>query len=349
VIADIWDPIGRGLATSLFITSVFLGPVFGPLVSGFVVESSLGWRWVFWVMMIFAGSCTAIVLLLFPETFGPVLLQKKARKLRKAEPEKNRETYAEHEKLDWTFSGVVHRTIYRPFIMLYKEPILVLITIYISVIYGVLYGLFEMFPIIFIEKRGFTISQNGLVFIAVGIGSSLGGALNVLFWSHYPGLIKKWKNFPPPEERLYGAMLAGPSFVIGIFWLGWTGQYPSVPWYVPAIGSILIGMSVSLIFVSLLAYLIDTYLIYNSSAFAANTIFRSAVAGAFPLFTTQMVTRLGVNWACTLLGIIGIIMTPCPFLFYKFGSRIRTRSKFAPNIDLRIAKELELEGKAGTA
>jgi hypothetical protein len=113
---------------------------------------------------------------------------------------------------------------------------------------------------VFIKKRGFTIAQNGLVFIGVGIGSTIGALLNTWFSSHYPSLIKKWKGFPPPEERLYGAMLAGPCLVVGILWFGWTGQYPSVPWYVPAIGTILIGMSVSLIFVSLLAYLIDTYL-----------------------------------------------------------------------------------------
>jgi DHA1 family multidrug resistance protein-like MFS transporter len=201
----------------------------------------------------------------------------KARRLRKAEPKRNQDIYAEHENLDWSFAGVIHRTIYRPFYMLYKEPILVLVTIYLSIVYGVLYGresflsphqnqcssistsVFEALPVIFIQKRGFTIPQNGLIFIGVGIGSTIGALFNVLFSSRYPLLLKEWKGFPPPEERLYGAMLAGPSLVIGIFWLGWTGQYPAVPWYVPAISTVLIGMSVALIFASLLSYLIDTY------------------------------------------------------------------------------------------
>jgi MFS transporter, DHA1 family, multidrug resistance protein len=33
LIADIWDPAGRGLATSMFTASVFLGPVLGPIGS----------------------------------------------------------------------------------------------------------------------------------------------------------------------------------------------------------------------------------------------------------------------------------------------------------------------------
>ena len=96
---------------------------------------------------------------------------------------------------------------------------------------------------------------------------------------------------------------------------------------------------------------------------AANTMCRSAIAAAFPLFTVQMFTKvhtafydipiftyqlnvqLVINWASTLVACIGIVLLPSPFLFYKYGSRIRTGSTFAPCNDLQIAKELEAEGK----
>ena len=68
---------------------------------------------------------------------------------------------------------------------------------------------------------------------------------------------------------------------------------------------------------------------------------------AFPLFTTQMFTKMGVNWAATLLGLIGLLLTPAPFLFYRFGARIRAHSTFAPGVDLKIAAELAREEKAG--
>lgn len=82
---------------------------------------------------------------------------------------------------------------------------------------------------------------------------------------------------------------------------------------------------------------------YSASAFSANTSVRSLVAAAFPLFTVQMYTKLGINWASTLVGLIGLVLAPSPFLFYKYGARIRTMSKFAPCIDLKIAKELKEE------
>ena len=111
---------------------------------------------------------------------------------------------------------------------------------------------FEAFPIIFIIKRGFTISQTGLIFIGIGIGTSIGATIIYYTSVHYPALIKKWKGFPPPEHRLFGAMIGSPILVIGIFWLGWTGQYVNIPWYVPALSTIFIGAGINLIFMSFL-------------------------------------------------------------------------------------------------
>ncbi|KAG6888248.1 hypothetical protein C0992_009204 [Termitomyces sp. T32_za158] len=318
LIADIWSADGRGPATSMFTASVFIGPVIGPIVSGYMIENHVNWRWVFWVMMIFAGVCTVGVIVLVPESYAPIILLKKAKKLRKSEPVANKDIYAEHEKQDWSIRGVLH--------------------------------LFQAFPVIFIQRRGFTIGEDGLIFIGVGIGTTLGSYLNYVLSSHYPQLIKKWRGFPPPEQRLLGGMIGGPGLVVGAFWLGWTGEYSSVPWYVPALSTILIGMSISMIFMSFLSYLVDTYLMYSASAFAANTVIRSAVAAAFPLFTTQMFQNLGVNWASTLLGLLGLILAPSPFLFYRYGPQIRMKSRFAPCTDLKIAKEIaEQEAEKGQA
>ncbi|KAJ7240401.1 MFS polyamine transporter [Mycena haematopus] len=349
LIADIWGAEKRGTAMSMFAAAVFLGPVTGPIVSGFILESSLSWRWVFWVMMMFAGTCTVIMILTLPETYAPVILLQKAKALRKADPVGNNHIFAAHEKQDWSLRPILNRTLFRPFKMLASEPILLLITVYLSLVYGVLYGLFQAVPIIFAVKRGFTIAHTGLIFIGVGIGSTMGASLNIYLERGYPKLVKTWRGFPPPEEHLRGAMVGGCAFVVGIFWLGWSGQYSSVPWYVPALSTIVLGMSVCMIFISCFSYLVETYLMYSASAFAANTFCRSLVAAAFPLFTVQFFTNLGVHWASTLLGGVGLLLLPSPFLFYKYGARIRANSKFAPCLDLKIAKVLAQEAEMQTA
>jgi len=91
-------------------------------------------------MMIFSGVCTTIMCFLFPETYSPVILQKKAKRLRKEDPVGSKQLYAEHEQQDWSVKGVISRTLFRPFKMLAQEPILLLITVYISIVYGLLYA-----------------------------------------------------------------------------------------------------------------------------------------------------------------------------------------------------------------
>ena len=86
--------------------------------------------------------------------------------------------------------------------------------------------MFEAIPVIFVEKRGFTDSQNGLIFVGAGVGAFLASIINLYTIREYPTLVVEWRGFPPPEKRLYGAMVAGPMLVIGVFWMGWTGNYP---------------------------------------------------------------------------------------------------------------------------
>ena len=44
MISDIWDPVTRGNAISLFTVGPFAGPAFGPAVGGFIGVSGASWR-----------------------------------------------------------------------------------------------------------------------------------------------------------------------------------------------------------------------------------------------------------------------------------------------------------------
>jgi hypothetical protein len=104
--------------------------------------------------------------------------------------------------------------------------------------------------LIFTRTRHFSVSNDGLIFIGIGIGSTLATVINYWFLRRYPRLLKEWYGFPLAEERLYPAMVGGPVLVIGIFCLGWSGNYESVPWWVPGMSTILIGLAITLIFTS---------------------------------------------------------------------------------------------------
>lgn len=83
---------------------------------------------------------------------------------------------------------------------------------------------------------------------------------------------------------------------------------------------------------------------FAASALAANTIVRSAVGGAFPLFTNQMFEKLGIAGALSLIGGIAILITPIPFVFYKYGAAIRSDySVFAPCLDIHMIETVKRE------
>ena len=83
-----------------------------------------------------------------------------------------------------------------------------------------------------------------------------------------------------------------------------------------------------------------------ASAIAANTFLRSIFGAVFPLFATYMFNSLGVNWAGTLLGCVALILVPIPVIFWKYGARIRQKSKFAPTAKAMPMLASEKDGVA---
>lgn len=107
-------------------------------------------------------------------------------------------------------------------------------------------------------------------------------------------------------------------------------SYSSIHWIVPSLAGVFLACSNLLLFVGFLNYLVDTYLMYAASAMAANTILRSACAATAPLFTDKMFHKLGVGGGGSLVGGLATVLAIIPFVFWKYGKKIRIRSKFAP-------------------
>jgi DHA1 family multidrug resistance protein-like MFS transporter len=140
-LADLWDPIPRAYAICVFAAGGFAGPVAGPIAGGFITESHLGWRWTSWITLIMAGLTGTIGFLVVPETSAARILQLRAAKLRKEMENTQYHSKADQNKL--TMNTVVNVFLFRPFIMVVQEPILALITAYMSFLYGIVYLLFE--------------------------------------------------------------------------------------------------------------------------------------------------------------------------------------------------------------
>ena len=79
----------------------------------------------------------------------------------------------------------------------------------------------------------------------------------------------------------------------------------------------------------IMTYLIDAYTVYAASVIAANTVLRSLLGALLPLAGPSMYGALGLGWGNSLLGFVALAMVPLPFIFWRYGERIRTSKRFA--------------------
>ncbi|KAF9022968.1 MFS general substrate transporter [Hymenopellis radicata] len=329
IISDMWNARDRGKALAFFVIAPFAGPAIGPTVSGFISVRGADWRWLFWTLAIFAGVCWLLILIVIPETYKPILLVEKARRLRKETGDTR--YYAPMERNKKTISQQIENVLGRPFKMLSREPMLFAATVYMSFVYGCLYLLFEAYPIVFREGHGFNAGITGLMFLPILLGAAAAMVLYLLvFNARYERELERYAPHPvPAESRLRMSLFASPLFALSFFIFGWT-SYPHVTYWLPMLAGGLMGFSIMGIYLSFFNYIIDTYVAIAASALAANTVCRSLFGAAFPLFATQMYNSLTPRWASTLIGFVALVMVPIPFVFVKYGATLRKKSRYAP-------------------
>lgn len=112
---------------------------------------------------------------------------------------------------------------------------------------------------------------------------------------------------------------------------------------VPILAGIPFGIGFMLIFIALLNYIADAYLIFAASAMAATSACRSIFGAVLPLAARPMYRELGIAWASSLLGFLSLGMCIVPFTFIKYGDRIRANSKFCNELQERKT-QVEEEG-----
>ncbi|UKZ75779.1 hypothetical protein TrVFT333_003473 [Trichoderma virens FT-333] len=127
-----------------------------------------------------------------------------------------------------------------------------------------------------------------------------------------------------PEYRLSPLMVGALVLPMGFFIYGWTAEY-QVHWIAPIIGTVVIGVGDLIVYMSLQMYLVDTFTIYAASALAANAVIRSIAGSVLPLAGLPMYNRLGMGWGNSILGFIGLALSPVAWLFLKHGENLRKR------------------------
>lgn len=291
----------------------------------------------------------AAIAIFFKETRGSVLLSKKAKALNKwYEQLEGAGIFGcsfddgELRRIRWkvkadeeraSIAKMIGISLYRPFHLLFTEPVVFFFSLWISFSWAVLYLTFDAIPLVFETIYDFNLEQQGAVFAAISVAGIISTILSIYQekWARTHFSEKRRQIFDQPEGRLYFACVQSALLPIGCFWFGWS-SYSSVPWIVPTLGIGCATMGIFSIYLAVFNYLADTYHRYASSALAAQSFSRNMLGGAFPLFTQIMFVRLTFQGAGSFLGGFGTLLTLVPWVLFIWGPKIRSRSKFASEI-----------------
>jgi MFS family permease len=343
VIADLFIVEERGLATSVWSLGPLFGPVLGPICGGFIAQQ-IGWRWVFWILLIMSGVVTVGIEFLNKETYGQVIIRWKTARLSKELHRDDLRSCYDPEKSSLEPWRVLQRGLIRPMKMLFRSPIVFLLCLYMSFVYGLLYLLFTTITLVFESDYGFSPQLSGLAYLGIGVGFFAGVAA-IAFTSDRTvvKLAKRNQGKFEPEMRMPAMIFYACFIPISFFWYGWTvdkvSRFFSFPilisqsadskqhthWIVPIIGMMPFSFGMMGIFMPIQTYLIDCYPVYAASAVAVLTATRSLVGAILPLAGPSLYGSLGLGWGNSLLGFIGLACVPIPIFFVKFGKTIRER------------------------
>jgi hypothetical protein len=300
-----------------------------------------GWRWVQGFLGIFCGILWILGVLVVPETYAPVILRSRAARLSKI----TGQVY--QSRVDVEHGGLRMKDAFmtalsRPWVLLLKEPIVLLLSVYLAIVYGTLYMLFAAFPIVYQRGRGWNQGVGGLAFLGIMVGMAMAILYSTLDNRRYVRIQKENDGWAPPEARLPSSLVGSIALPIGLFWFAWTNG-PSVHWLASVAAGVPFGFGMVLVFLSSLNYLIDAYTIFAASVLAASSVLRSCFGAAFPLFTSYMYNSLGNHWASSIPGFLALACVPFPFLFYRYGEAIRAQCKFSAQ-SIAFMKKLQQEG-----
>ncbi|KAI6779947.1 putative transporter-like protein [Emericellopsis cladophorae] len=324
-VVDLAHPDYLAFTLSIWSIAPMNAPSTGGIIGGFVFQS-LGWRWSNWIIL--AGGGAGIVMMATcKETYAPTVLKRKTARLRKETGDDRYWCQFDQRVSTW---DLLKTNLSRPFVLAATEPILWFMNLWVSLVYGILYLCFVAYPIVFSQHRGWAPGLAGLAFVGIGIGTLLAIFSEPLMRR----LINApWQPRDPrtgkvaPEATALVMAIAAILTAVGQLAFSWTCLPTSIHWAIPIAMGIPFAMGNTLCFIYGANYLAGAYGIFSASALAGNAVVRSVFGGTLPLAGPKMYEALTPQWAGTLLGLLEVVMIPIPFVFWRYGHKIRARSR----------------------
>ncbi|KAK6331281.1 hypothetical protein TWF730_004368 [Orbilia blumenaviensis] len=325
-VRDQFRPVKRAFVFPVIAWANVVPPTIAPIVGGWVLENpNITWRWTEWITLIMSGFAFLVAFSFLPETYLPVLLDWKAKRLRQVT---GRQYYSEHTEKA-SFFQRLKETLPMSLIFFLKEPVVTVLGSYLVLLYVLLFTFLSGFEYIFKKTYNLSDGITGSCFGSIAAGATA-------FTLCAPGLYSWARHHTEhvsgahikPEFRLWPAMLTAPLLPISLFWLGWT-NLPTISIWSGLGACFCFGVVLIAMYVSSYEYIIDSYGDHAAIALSSITMVRYLIAGGMTMAARPMYEGIGVRWTMSLLGCLAVLLTPGPYLLYIYGHRLRKKSQYA--------------------
>ena len=135
VLADMWEAKERGKAIAIFSMGPPIAPTIAPIIAGFISLRTT-WRWVMWVLTFATGFTFIFGIIFLNETFAPVILARKAKKLRIETGNKDLQTLFEVTEEGESLWHKIGKNLIRPAKLLTGNVIVFVLSLYMALSYG---------------------------------------------------------------------------------------------------------------------------------------------------------------------------------------------------------------------
>ncbi|KAM0270830.1 hypothetical protein ACHAPA_003312 [Fusarium lateritium] len=322
---DMYEPHHRSRPMAMFSWVAIFGTVGAPIYAGFI-NQAIGWRWIEGIQGIANVPLLLVIFFYFPETRGGVALHKRAKALRQATGDDR--YVSAGDILTPSLQAMLKASSVKAIHMLVTEPVVFAFGLWIAFCWAVVFLFLSVIPITFQEHHGWGEGVSGLPYISLCIGTTLGWLAHHLQMRKFDRLVADPNIKVTPEARLYGAMYGAVFLPIGLFIYSFT-QYSHVSWVGPAIGLAPIAFGIYFVFESTYSYTADCYGESSSSAIAGQGLMRNTLGAVTPLFANAFFHNVGSQYAGLILAIFGTVLSLIPFVMFKYGYKLRARSKLA--------------------
>ncbi|KAI7905292.1 major facilitator superfamily domain-containing protein [Cokeromyces recurvatus] len=334
-VADMYEVYERGNALGIYFTGQFAGPLFGPIIGGYLVER-WGWRSVFWLLFVLGCILLLLVFFVMEETYREESVWGKECKTvdNYIDNEKTQRmsVAADQELASSEQNTIVESKMMNPLssLALLRHPFVLVFSMATGFAFGGMFAIENMLPLLYTKTYGLSSGLVGLTFISPGLGEVFGSLLSGKLSDYFLNRAKAKRNgIVIPEDRLApnvwpAAFILNP---LSFFLWGWPVQFGWSIW----VSIIMFGLqcfAMVQIFNPAMSYLVDAVSDRGASVTAAANLVRMIWSCVLSLIANPMTNAVGPGWVTFFFGMLNFTWAFLLLLMKIKGPKIRAYSGY---------------------